>query len=295
MPVPAPNRATRPRPTGEQGYILLAVVFLTVMVLIALSVAAPNIARSIQRDREMELMHRGKQFQRAIQLYYRKFGAYPPTMDALEKTNNIRFLRKRYKDPITGKDEWHLIHFGEAKTQTLGFFGQPLAGTGSAGGSVMAGIGPSGGNQAAGGPLFGGSPITSTTPTPDPGTDPNAPTTDPSGQPTTPGATTPGTSGTTGTSGSGSGQTFGGGGIIGVESTSTKLAILEYKKKKHYNEWEFVYDPLADRVTISNNLGTNATGSNSSNGPSTANGNYVFNSQFGNPGVTTQTPPPPQQ
>ena len=86
MPVPAPNRATRPRPTGEQGYILLAVVFLTVMVLIALSVAAPNIARSIQRDREMELMHRGKQFQRAIQLYYRKFGAYPPTMDALEKT-----------------------------------------------------------------------------------------------------------------------------------------------------------------------------------------------------------------
>ncbi len=60
-----------------------------------------------------------------------------------------------------------------------------------------------------------------------------------------------------GASGQGTnGQTFGGGGIIGIESTSPKVAILEYKKKKHFNEWEFVYDPLAERLTLSNNTGS---------------------------------------
>ncbi len=298
-----PAKSRRDRPHGEQGYILLAVVFLTVMVLIALSVAAPNMARSIQRDREMELMHRGKQFQRAIQLYYRKFGAYPPTMDALEKTNNIRFLRKRYKDPITGKDEWHLIHFGEAKTQTLGFFGQPLAGTGSAGASVMAGIGPSGGNQNTTGPLFGGSSLTGTEqPTdtvvpvggPADGTQPN------SGAIGTAGATSGATSGSSFGTSSGTGQTFGGGGIIGVESTSTRLAILEFKKKKHYNEWEFVFDPLSERFTLSNNMGTSATGSSN---PTSSNGSSPFGNSIGSGsnsgsgfGSGSGTPPPqPQQ
>jgi type II secretory pathway pseudopilin PulG len=139
---------------GEEGYMLIAVLFLVVMVLITLSIAAPKMAKEIERDREIELVHRGKQFQRAIQLYYRKFGAYPPNMEALEKTNNIRFLRRRYKDPMTGKDEWHLIHFGENKTPTaLGFFGQPISGVG---GATLAGTGPGGVGQNIGSPIGGG-------------------------------------------------------------------------------------------------------------------------------------------
>jgi hypothetical protein len=35
-------------------------------------------------------------------------------MDSLEKTNGVRFLRRRYKDPLTGKDEWRLIHVNAA-------------------------------------------------------------------------------------------------------------------------------------------------------------------------------------
>src|SRR5580698_6831980 len=125
---PGSDRPGSPR-SGEEGYILIAVLFLAVMVLIALSIAAPKMAASIERDRELELQHRGKQYVRAIKLYYKKFGAYPPNMEALEKTSEIRYLRKRYKDPVTGKDEWHLIHFGENKTPTaMGFFGQPLTG-----------------------------------------------------------------------------------------------------------------------------------------------------------------------
>ncbi len=36
--------------------------------------------------------------------YYKKFGRYPTRLEDLENTNNQRYLRKRYKDPITGKD-----------------------------------------------------------------------------------------------------------------------------------------------------------------------------------------------
>ena len=286
---------------GERGYILIAVLFLVMMVLITLAVAAPKVAADIQRDREVEMVHRGQQYVRAIKLYYKKFGAYPPNLDALVKTNQIRFLRKRYKDPMTGKDDWHLIHFGENKTPSYGFFGQPLGGTG---GSPVAGVGPGGVGQslgansvsnfsnsgAAGGSSFGGSSFGGSTGGSSfgsssfgnstggsstggtgsgtgSGTDPNAPNstgaatasgigagagstggTDANGNPTNGGSTF-----------GANGQTFGGAGIIGVESTSPKPGILIWKKKTHFNEWEFWYDPNADRMMISNNAGTIGT------------------------------------
>jgi type II secretory pathway pseudopilin PulG len=316
--------------SGESGYILLAVLFLMVMVLIMLSLAAPKMAADIERDREVEMIHRGNQYVRAIKLYYKKFGAYPPNMDALVKSNEIRFLRKRYKDPITGKDEWHLIHFGENKTPSMGFFGQAISG---AGGSALAGVGPGGvagastggafgsssssifGNSSTGGSSsIGSSSIGSTTP------DPNAGTAGATG--TTTGTTATGTatgtgtdsSSGTGTSGSSSstsafgsstpgssnGLTVGGLGIIGVESTSPKLAILEWKKKKHFNEWEFWYDPNADRVTISGNTGTigqPAGSSGSSFGTSGTSSPSMFNQPTNSPApapAPTQPQPPSQ-
>jgi hypothetical protein len=291
---------------------------MAVMILIFLAVAAPKVAADIERDREVELMHRGMQYRRAIQLYYRKFGAYPPNMEALEKTNQVRFLRKRYRDPVTGKDEWHMIHFGENKLPTvMGFFGQAMGGVG---GSTLAGTGPGGvgqslgagltssnfgggnggqaggssfggssfGNNSIGGSSFGNSSIggssigNSSNGT---GLNGSAGTTDPNAGNSNPGTGLPGT-GNSGTGNSGSnqgtgssdpnaaggsngsasssfmtgsnsnGQTFGGGGIIGIESTSPKATILEYKKKKHFNEWEFVYDPASERTQVSGNLGT---------------------------------------
>ena len=35
---------------------------------------------------------------------------YPASIEELESLNNTRFLRKRYMDPMTGKDKWRLIH-----------------------------------------------------------------------------------------------------------------------------------------------------------------------------------------
>jgi type II secretory pathway pseudopilin PulG len=288
----------RPRPS-EEGYILLWVIFLLAIFTLALSVAVPRVAKEIQLDRERETMQRGKQYQRAIQLYYRKFHAYPPNSDALVKTNEIRFLRKKYIDPTTGKDDWKPIRFGQAKTQTLGFFGQPIAGAGSAGGSVLAGIGPSGGNGLNGASSIGGpgSSIGSGSlfaPS-NPSTSPAAPAVAPGafGASAAPGA--PG-SGSTSTSDTGlSGQTFGGAGIIGFEPASSNPSILIYKKKAHYNEWEFVYDPLTDMRTVSGNtggIGQPASSTTTPIGGSGFGGNGIGSGTGIGPGSGTGSSPP---
>jgi type II secretory pathway pseudopilin PulG len=204
------NRGPR---TSEQGYMLAALTLMVALLVMSLAVALPKVREEIQRDQEIETMHRGKQYTRAIQLYYRRFHTYPPSVDALVNTNDIRFLRNRYTDPLTGKDDWQPIFFGQNKAPTIiGFFGQPLG----PGGVPPAGVGLSGSR----GP-------TGTSPSGSGGDD----------------------SSNNSTSGSGanlSDQNLGGGPIIGFSPTSTRQSILIYKTKEHYNEWEFVYDPLAD-------------------------------------------------
>ena len=131
---------------SEEGYALLWVIFMLAVFTIAIGVAAPKVKQDIQRDRDIETINRGKQYIRAIQMYYAKFKHYPPNLDALVQTDNIRFLRKKYADPTTGKDEWNLILFGQANTSTAtNLLGQPPTGSGS----TVAGIGS--GSQTFGG------------------------------------------------------------------------------------------------------------------------------------------------
>lgn len=267
---------------SEEGYVLLFAVFFLAILVLSLAVAAPQVAKSIQRDREMETFHRGMQYRRAVQLYYRSFQSYPPNLDALVKTNNVRFLRKKYIDPMTGKEDWKPILYGQNKAPVaMGFFGQPLAG----GATSIVGTGPSGGNtpngttggSAFGGSSFGGSSFGGSSfggssaggssifgSSSDNGGS-QTPTTGSSGTSATGSSGTgagstgttssgPGTGSGTSSSGSGSGgsgQTFGGAGIIGFEPASPKQSILIYKKKQHFNEWEFTYDPISDMQTMS--------------------------------------------
>jgi type II secretory pathway pseudopilin PulG len=242
--------------------MLVAVIFLVALLTISLAVALPRISKEIQRDREIETMHRGKQYIRGIRMYYKKFGAYPPNVDALVKgTNNIRYLRKKYADPTTGKEDWKPIHLGQNKApMAMGFFGVPL------GGSTIAGVGPSGGNIPPGNGL---NPQT-------PPVDPNAPPVDPNN----PSATTLAT-GQNGQPGL-NGQTFGGAGIIGFSPNSPKKSILIYKTKDHYNEWEFVYDPIVEQMMM-NGGNTGIGGNNSLGGNSGIGGNTMQNPMQNNP------------
>jgi hypothetical protein len=96
----------------EAGYALLFVYMMAASVAIMLYMELPRVAFEAQREKEQLLIDRGEQYERGIQLYFRKFHQYPPTLDALDNTQNIRFIRRRYPDPMTGKEEWRLIHVG---------------------------------------------------------------------------------------------------------------------------------------------------------------------------------------
>jgi len=100
------------RRSGESGFAMLLVFAMAAAVGILLYMELPRAAFEAQRHRELLLIDRGEQYQRAIQLYFRKIRRFPANLEQLENTNNYRFLRRRYRDPITGKDEWRLIHIG---------------------------------------------------------------------------------------------------------------------------------------------------------------------------------------
>ncbi len=142
--------------------ILLALAFL----LIAMTRSAPDVAHQIKREREQELIERGTQYARAIGRFYRKFGRYPTRVEELENTNNIRFLRRRYKDPMTPDGEWRFVRFGEARlggrggTSTPGGIGTPAGGISSPAGGTPQPSGPAPRSRSdSPGRRFGGGPI----------------------------------------------------------------------------------------------------------------------------------------
>jgi len=112
----------------ESGFALLLVFAMAATIALLMYLELPRVAFEAQRNREQLLIERGEQYKRAIQLYFRKFKTYPPSLEALENTNNIRFLRRRYVDPLTGKNEWRLIHIGPGGVFTDSLTNKPKGG-----------------------------------------------------------------------------------------------------------------------------------------------------------------------
>ncbi len=102
----------RPVAAGPRGYALLALLASSAVLLAMLALAIPRMAMQAQRVKEERLIERGKQFERAIMLYYRQHAKYPEDLEDLEETDGRRFLRRRYVDPIGDTGEWRLIHMG---------------------------------------------------------------------------------------------------------------------------------------------------------------------------------------
>ena len=221
---------------GEAGYMLVAVIVLVALVLIALAAAAPVVAKDLRRDKELESERRAEQYVRAIRLYYAKTKSYPPSMEALEKTNNVRYLRQKYVDPLTGKSDWRIIHNPQTKTHIP--FGQELSG-------MAAGLGSAAGMASTPGGGVGG---TSGTSINTGCSAANSAFCDQSVTTSTSGAA--GASGASGsTGGTGSSGMFGdstGGVIYGVGPNKTGDSILNPNQQTTYETWEFWYDPLIE-------------------------------------------------
>jgi type II secretory pathway pseudopilin PulG len=229
-------RFSRPRRSVRQaqsGYILLMLMLVVTLLAIAAAAIAPTVAFKIRRDREEELIHRGVQYSRAVRRYVKKFGRYPTRLEELESTNNLRFLRKRYKDPITGQD-FKVLHLGEVKLN----LGAGMAGANSPGANpgvpTLGGVAPVG--------ITGG-----------PSRQPSA-----GGVPQMSGEDTAGTADanpqreTNTTEVKLSSLVFGGGPIVGVVSTSKDQSVREFNNKKRYDQWQFIYDPSTDRGGLLN-------------------------------------------
>jgi hypothetical protein len=94
----------------ERGFALLVIFLIAAAVAFTMYRELPRAAFESARDKEQLLMDRGNQYKRAIQVFYTVNKRYPSEIKELENTNDKRFLRRRYIDPMTGKDEWRLVH-----------------------------------------------------------------------------------------------------------------------------------------------------------------------------------------
>jgi type II secretory pathway pseudopilin PulG len=235
----------------QRGYMLITLMLAVALITIGLLAVLPEFKQQAQRDREEELRHRGTAYMRAIQHFYKKFNRYPTSIAELENTNNIRFLRKHYMDPMsrdpkTGKEkEFKLLHQQDialnngpvlpGQTGQSGPGGQNgLQGQSGLSGSAPGGFGGSG-SQTGGQTSTSGDSGSSSS-----GSSPA------SGNSNSPGSPS---SSSSSSSGSGlSGQTFGGGPILGVASTNNKTkSVRVFFDKTHYSDWLFIYVTQLDR------------------------------------------------
>jgi|SRR5215467_10271398 len=252
----------RPRKHAQQGYALLLVVFMTTMLLILAFMVAPNIKTEGQREKEKEMIWRGRQYARGVKLYYFKMGhRFPTSIDDLTKpkVGSLRFMRQAYKDPMNTEDgSWRLIFVGPAgqligslkPTQTNLQFGQ-APGMATPPGAMNNGIIAPGLQTLPGG---------------------SSPFGQPAGPPVTPNTGFGATAGTNSTNstnappitgapvsadqGTGTGSdapiptadtpTIMGGNVIGVGSKINKKSVIVYDHAKNYRLFEFIWDPSKD-------------------------------------------------
>jgi hypothetical protein len=139
----------RRRRGKESGFALLLVFLMAAIIAITMYKEIERVAFDSQRQKEQLLIERGEQYKVAIRRFIQaNQNRWPASMDELESFNNRRFLRHRYKDPMTGKDEWRLIHIQNGvltdsknskpktdkdKTSTPNGFIQEMAGLGAVG------------------------------------------------------------------------------------------------------------------------------------------------------------------
>jgi hypothetical protein len=261
----------------------------------------------IKRDREEELIHRGVQYSRALRRYVKKFGHYPGRIEDLESTNNVHYLRKRYKDPITGKDFKFLrmndvqssFSPGAASGLAPGSPGAPDASSSLQGGApgalnlnnnvAQGGPGPS---SIPGAPQNGDQTGAGDTAESDQAAQ-NGPQ---SGFGAQNSRAAGGLSPVSQTGSGNLGPSFGGLPIVGVASTSKDKTIREFNKKDHYNQWQFIYDPSTDRgglLTTPNQPSLQGSGQLNSqqNGQQGNNGQNPPGLGFGQGGMNQPQPP----
>jgi hypothetical protein len=248
--------------TAQNGYALLMVMFMATVVLLGAMVATPYLRTERQREKEAEMIWRGKQYVRGVKMYYRKTGRFPTSMDDLTKPKlgSLRFMRQAYKDPMNKEDgSWRMIYVGpggqligslkppQQNFQMPGQLGTPAAATSQPVSSFgNSSFGQSAAAQPSPGTQQGPATQNGTNP-PQPGTAPAANTaaTDAAAANATPSGLVS------------SDSPVLGGNIIGVGSKVNKRSVVVYDKAKNYRLFEFIWNPSKDVANaINQQIGT---------------------------------------
>jgi hypothetical protein len=260
--MPMPTSSRKIRRGHEAGYSLLMVVFLVATMILVTTAVVPRVDWEGRREMEQEMVWRGEQYQRAISLYYQKFGRYPTKIEDLTRqTNGLRFLRQAYKDPMNKEDgSWRFIYVGP-NGQLIGSVRQTsllqstlnltAIGGGPAFGGGLAPLGAAPGQNTTGGTVTAGGTGAAT----GPGQQAN-------------GATTPNPLESQPQPLDG---TVVGGNIIGVGSKIKKPSYRVYLGGDTYQKWEFIFNPTGTTAIpgqVPVNPNQNPTAPNGANNPS---------------------------
>jgi type II secretory pathway pseudopilin PulG len=98
-----------------RGYVLIMLLFVVTVMGIGLLVAVPVWETQIRREKEEELIFRGKQYVQAIRIFQLKNpGAFPKTLEELVEE---KCLRRLYKDPMNAEGDWNIILLPEAGSE----------------------------------------------------------------------------------------------------------------------------------------------------------------------------------
>jgi type II secretory pathway pseudopilin PulG len=99
----------------QKGFTYLTVLFVVAMMSTGLALIGEVWNTSNLREKEAELLHIGNEYRKAIERYYLSGPQrqYPKNLADLVKDprmpGTVRYLRRLYPDPITGKEEWGLV------------------------------------------------------------------------------------------------------------------------------------------------------------------------------------------
>jgi len=101
-----------------RGYILIMLMLMVTVMGIGLMVAVPVWETQLRREKEEELIFRGRQYIEAVRIFQLKNpGRFPKSMDELVEE---KCLRRPFKDPMTPEGEWNIILHQEGTGMTRG-------------------------------------------------------------------------------------------------------------------------------------------------------------------------------
>jgi len=101
----------------QEGFTYIALMIGVAIIGGVLAAIGELSSHAQQREKEAELLFAGHQIREAIGAYYERSPggakAYPKTLEDLLEDKRMpvvqRYLRKVYRDPITGKSEWGVV------------------------------------------------------------------------------------------------------------------------------------------------------------------------------------------